>query len=128
MHNFLKIEPWRVLQCLQDRFFGTHCIYLFVAKSCNLFVVCLPDHNSGTTHPWPFSKSKFNLGSDRVNLIVPASPIERLLDLPKVRAIQYKLGPERLTRLGNSNVLRLRVEPLDWFASNFNSGEARKCS
>ena len=30
-----------------------------------------------------------------------------LLYLPNFRAIQYKLGPERLTRLGNSNVLRL---------------------
>ena len=24
------------------------------------------------THPWPFSKSKFNLKSDRVNLVAPA--------------------------------------------------------
>ena len=59
------------------------------------------------THPWPFSKSKFNLKSDRVNLVAPASPIECLLYLPNVRAIQYKLGPERLTWFGNSNVLRL---------------------
>ena len=41
--------------------------------------------------------------SGRVNLVAPASPIECLLNLPNVRAIQYKLGPERLTRLGNSN-------------------------
>ena len=61
------------------------------------------------THLWPFSKSKFNLKSDRVNLVAPASPIECLLHLPNVRAIQYNLGPERLTRLGNSNVLRLPV-------------------
>ena len=61
------------------------------------------------THPWPLSKSKFNLKSDRVNLVAPASPIDCLLYLPNVRAIQYKLGPERLTRLGNSNVLRLPV-------------------
>ena len=27
------------------------------------------------THPWPSSKSKFNLKSDRVNLVAPASPI-----------------------------------------------------
>ena len=59
-------------------------------------------------HLWPLSKSKFNLKSDRVNLVAPASPI-LLLYLPNVRAIQYKLGPERLTRLGNSNVLRLPV-------------------
>ena len=60
-------------------------------------------------HPWPFSKSKLNLKPDRVNLIATASPIECLLNLPNVRAIQYKLGPERLTQLGNSNVLRLSV-------------------
>ena len=58
-------------------------------------------------HPRSFSKSKFNLKSDRVNLVAPASPIE--LYLPNVRAIQYKLGPKRLTRLGNSNVLLLAV-------------------
>ena len=46
------------------------------------------------THLWLFSKSKFNLKSDRVNLVAPASPIECLLYLPNVRAIQYKLGPE----------------------------------
>ena len=60
-------------------------------------------------HLWPFSKSKFNLKSDRVNLVAPASPIKCLLHLPNVRAIQYKLGPEKLTQLGNSNVLRLPV-------------------
>ena len=37
---------------------------------------------------WPFSKSRFNLMSDRVNLIAPASPVECLLYLPNVRAIQ----------------------------------------
>ena len=61
------------------------------------------------THLWPFSKSKFNLKSDRVNLVAPASPIECLLYLPNVRAIQYKLGPERFTRHGNSNVQQLPV-------------------
>ena len=55
------------------------------------------------------SKSKFNLKSNRVNYVAPASPIECLLYLPNVWAIQYKLGTERLTRLGNSNVLRLPV-------------------
>ena len=60
-------------------------------------------------HLWPFSKSKFNLKSDSVNLVAPASPIKCLLHLPNVRAIQYKLGPEKLTQLGNSNVLRLPV-------------------
>ena len=55
----------------------------------------------------PFSNSKFNLKSDRVNFVTPAIPIECLLNLPNVRAMQYKLGPERLTRLGN--VLRLPV-------------------
>ena len=60
-----------------------------------------------TTHLSPFSKSKFNLKSARVNLVAPASPIECLLYIPNVRAIQYKLGPERLSRFGNSNVLGL---------------------
>ena len=57
------------------------------------------------TYLKPFSKSKFSLKSDRVNLVAPSSPIECLLYLP----IQHKLEPERLTRLGNSNVLRLPV-------------------
>ena len=61
------------------------------------------------THLRFFRKSKFNIKSDRVNLVAPASPIECLLYLPYVRAIQYKLGPERLTRLWNSNVPRLPV-------------------
>ena len=51
------------------------------------------DDNVRFRHPWPFSKSKFNLKSDRVNLVAPASPIKCLLYLPNVRAIQYKLGP-----------------------------------
>ena len=71
------------------------------------------------THLWSFSKSKFNLKSDRVNLVAPASSIECLIYLPYIRAVQYKLGPERLTRLGNSNVPRLPVRskvlgPLRW--------------
>ena len=40
------------------------------------------------------SKSKFNLKSDRVNYVAPASPIECLLYLLNVRAIQYKPGSE----------------------------------
>ena len=52
---------------------------------------------------------KVNSTYDRVNLVAPASPIKCLPYLPNVWAIQYKLGPERLTRLGNSNVLRLPV-------------------
>ena len=67
--------------------------------------VCLP----WQTHLWPFSKSKFNVKSDRVNLVASASPIKCLLYLPNGRTKQYKLGPEKLTRLGNSNVLRLPV-------------------
>ena len=62
------------------------------------------------TYLGPFSKSKFNLKSDRVNLVAPTSPMEYLRYLPNVRTILYKLGPERLTRLGNSNVLRLPVQ------------------
>ena len=61
------------------------------------------------THLSPFIKLKFKLKSDRVNLVAPARPIECLLYVPNVRATQYKLGPARLTRLGNSNVVRLPV-------------------
>ena len=64
------------------------------------------------THLCPFSKSKLNIWSiksDRVNLVAPASSIECLLYLPNIRAIHYKLGPEKLIRIGNSNVLRLPV-------------------
>ena len=50
--------------------------------------------------------------SDRVNLVAPASPIDCLLKLPNVRATQYKLGPEKLTRLGNSNILQLPVDQI----------------
>ena len=64
--------------------------------------------------PLTFCKSKFILKSDRVNIVAPASLIECLLYLPNVRATQYKLGPERLTRLGNSNVLRLPVTGLPY--------------
>ena len=63
------------------------------------------------THLGPFSKSKFNLKSDRVNLVAPASPIECLLHFPTDRD---KLGPEKWTRLGNSNVLRLPVTCILW--------------
>ena len=63
--------------------------------------VILLKNNKYHTHLWPFSKRKFNLKSDRVNLVARASPIECLLFLANVWAIQYKLGPERLTRLGN---------------------------
>ena len=44
--------------------------------------------------------------SDRFNIVAQASHIKCLLYLPNV---QYKLVPERLTRLGNLNVLRLPV-------------------
>ena len=60
--------------------------------------------------PDPTVKSKFYLKSDSVNHVAPASPIECLVYLPNVRAIHYKLGPEMLTWLGNSNVLRLPVK------------------
>ena len=78
---------------------------------------CLIEYklDTRTTHPLVkanrlstyLSKSKFNLKSDHVNLVAPASPIKCLLYLPNVLTTQYKLRPERLTRLGNSNVLRL---------------------
>jgi len=40
-------------------------------------------------HLWPSSKSKFNLKSNRVNLVASASAIECLLYLPYVPSIQY---------------------------------------
>ena len=49
-----------------------------------------------STHHWPCSKSKFNLKSDRVNLVDLVSPSDTV-----------QTGTERLTRLGNSNLLRL---------------------
>ena len=79
-------------------------LILWIMKRKILPFVCL-----GQTHLWPFSKSKCNVKSDRVNLVAPASPIKCLLYLPNGRTKQYKLGPEKLTRLGNSNVLRLPV-------------------
>ena len=39
----------------------------------------------------PLVKVNSTLKSDRVNLVAPVSPIECLLYLPNVRAIQYKL-------------------------------------
>ena len=82
--------------------FSLFCIFWCLSNNSK----CWPTKTSLflPTHPWHLSKSKFNLNSDRVNLVAPASPILCLLYLPNVRAIQYKLGPERLTRLGNSNV------------------------
>jgi len=88
--------------CSDDTVTVADLKYLTVRAHLSIYFDCL-------THHWPFNKSKFNLKSDRVNLVAPACPIECLLYLPNVRAIQYKLGPERLTRLGNSKVLRLPV-------------------
>ena len=51
---------------------------ILLNSTCFLYNVCY-------THLWPFSKSKFKLNSDRVNLVAPASPIECLLYLPNVQ-------------------------------------------
>ena len=85
---------------------ATFWIYVVIYHKTHLLIQWLLLHD---THLWPFSKSKLNLKSDRVNLVAAASPIEGLLYLTNVRGIQYKLGPEWLTRLGHSNVLRLPV-------------------
>ena len=69
------------------------------------FKITVPVLVSITRTPYP--SVKVNSKSDHINLVAPAGPIECLLYLPNVWTIQYKLGPERLTRLGNSNVLRL---------------------
>ena len=102
--EFLNCRAHR-RSCSSSNVFGS----IFVHYCSN------PDNISdmSSTHLWPFSKSKFNQ-SDRVNLVAPASPIECLLYLPNVRAIQYKLGPKRLTRLGNSNVLRYPCRIYHW--------------
>ena len=86
-----------LISCLKNEF-PTELVQITKENKSNIF------HN---THPWTFSKS--NLKSDRINFVAPASPIECLLYLPNVRAIQCKMGPERLTRLGNSNVQQLPV-------------------
>ena len=88
-------------------FFLCHLISFtdVLKKRFNNYFTSRPYRYISFTHLWSFSKSKFILKSDRVNLVAPASLIEYLLYLPNVRAIQYKLGQERLTQLGNSNVL-----------------------
>ena len=60
---------------------------------CDLISPIVLRTRTSCSPAWPFSKSKFNLNSDRVNLVAPASPIECLLYLPNVRAIQYKGWP-----------------------------------
>ena len=52
------------------------------------------------THPWPFSKSKFNLMSDRVNLVAPArsswvSAIFTQCPVDTVRTGTGKVDPAR---------------------------------
>ena len=66
-------------------------------------------HEDDRTHLWLFSKIEFNLKSDPVNRLVLLSVC---FIYPISGAIQYKLGPERFTRLGNSNVLRLAQETM----------------
>ena len=112
--------PPDIIFILKLRFEGYRCksdipLYVFggsveITFTDPLFINYVKPRNSRTSDP--FSKSKFNLKSDHVNLVAPASPIECLLYLPNVRAVQYKLGPERLTRLIISNVL-LRL-PVNW--------------
>jgi len=94
-----------------EYFLKKHLIFYFLLYLKKKFTYLLTSLSQvkRSTHPWPFSESKLNLKSDRVNFVAPASPIECMLYLPNVQAIQYKLGPERVTRLGNSNVLRLYV-------------------
>ena len=77
--------------------------------------------------------------SDSVNLVAQVSPIDCLLYLNNVRAIQYKLEPEKLILLENSNALRLPVTwaffnspGLDWTSQTgltltWTSQERSKC-
>ena len=47
------------------------------------------------THPWPFSKSKFNLKSDRINVAAPASPIITQCPGDTVQTGTGKVDPAR---------------------------------
>ena len=100
-----------VCLCMQYCTYSDNQKTLEVEEYCKTQVMTLNSpinirhSNCEVRHLSPCSKGKFNLKSACVNLVAQASPIECLLYLPNVRAIQYKLGPERLTRLGNSNVL-----------------------
>ena len=86
------------------------CKLVLYTDTCILVInfIYLTSGQSLHMHLWHLNKSKFNLKSVRVNLVAPA-PVECMLYLPSVRAMQYKLGPKRLTRLGNLNVLKLTV-------------------
>ena len=92
-------------------------LYISIYLSKYLYILGIKQlENNGYTNLWPFSKSKFNLKSNRVNLVAPASPIECLLYLP-IDTV-HKPGPERLIWLKNSNVLRLPVDKSEiswWF-------------
>ena len=57
-------------------FKGTVRLWTLIQVTLDLKREKFPIHNSALScKPWPFSKSKFNLKSDRVNLVAPASPI-----------------------------------------------------
>ena len=82
-------EPW-LDQALMDSVYRSG-VYCWMAMS-----------DIYNTHLWPYSKSKFNLKSDRVELVAPAC---FLIYLPNVRAIQYKLGPEIVDMARNFNCI-----------------------
>jgi len=65
------------------------------------------------THLWSFSKSKFNLKSDRVNLVAQRLVLLSVCFIYPMSG-RYKLGLKRLTCLGFSNLLWLPVFSLDF--------------
>ena len=101
--SFICVSPMRNL----TKYCVSHVrpVSLYGVPLCTLPRTSDPSVKVNSTYP------------DRVNLVAPDSPIESLLHLPNDRAIQYKLGPEKLTRLGNSNVLRLPVLPYIMYLS-----------
>ena len=89
-----------LFKCRVSRNYGDRPFKYETQNFSNLFC-------SQITHPWPSSNSKLNLKST-------ASTLWHRLVLFNVCFIyqmsgRFKLGPKRLTRPGNSNVLRLPV-------------------
>ena len=70
-------------------------------------------------HLWPFSKSKFNLKFNRINLVSPASPIWVPALFTQCLDDKVQTGTGKVDLLGNSNVLRLPVLWLPFFMFNW---------
>ena len=77
-------EKWRIWKLIPDlsrtKYFASYFLISFDFNSEMRRKLHLL-HSSTLTQLWPFSKSKFNLKSGRVNLVSLAGPIECLLYL-----------------------------------------------